>query len=61
MSFTITIQCPKHPTYQAKTRAYNGCRGCQLMFDVRNNANRMLSVPREERTDLNEILVKSVE
>lgn len=61
MSFAITIQCPVHPNYQGKMQPYNGCKGCRLMFDVRNNTNRMLSVPREERTDINEIVVKGIE
>jgi len=61
MSFTITIQCPKHPTYQGKVRPGNGCRECGLMFAVRNNTHKVLSVPREERTDTNEIIIKCLE
>lgn len=30
------------------------------MFAVRNNANKVLSVPREERTDPDEILLKEL-
>ena len=60
MSFTLTIQCPKHPTYVAKVRPGNGCRECGLMFSVRNEAHKVLSTPREERTDINEIILAGV-
>lgn len=60
MSFTIVIQCPRHPTYLAKVSPSNGCICCRLMFDVRNNTHRVLSVPREERTDANEIIVQGI-
>ncbi len=61
MSFSIVIQCPLHPTYMAKMAPTVGCKACRLMFAVRNNTNRVVSVPREERTDLNEIIVRGVE
>jgi hypothetical protein len=60
MSFTITIQCPKHPNYQAKISPSTDCKMCRLMFAVRNNTNKVLSVPREERTDPDEILIKEL-
>jgi hypothetical protein len=37
------------------------CKACRLMFAIRNNTNKVLSVPRDERTDLNEIVVKGIE
>lgn len=61
MSFTITIQCPKHPNYMAKISPSADCKCCRLMFAVRNNTNKALSVPREERTDPAEIVVKCLE
>lgn len=61
MSFTLTIQCPKHPNYMAKISPSADCAACRLMFAVRNNTNKVLSVPRDERTDLNEIIIKGVE
>ena len=60
MSFSIVIQCPLHPTYVAKVRPATNCRACRLMFDVRNNTNRALSTPLEERTDVNEIIIKEI-
>lgn len=60
VSFTLTIQCPTHPAYQAKAASWNGCKCCNLMFAVRNNTNRVLSVPREERTDANEVIIKEL-
>lgn len=60
LSFTIVIQCPKHPGYQAKISPSADCKMCRLMFAVRNNANKVLSVPREERTDPDEILLKEL-
>ena len=61
MSFSIVIQCPLHPNYMAKMAPAAPCKACKLLFAVRNNTNKVLSVPREERTDLNEIIVKGVE
>lgn len=61
MSFSIVIQCPLHPNYMAKIAPTALCKACRLMFAVRNNTNKVLSVPRDERTDLNEIIVKGVE
>ena len=58
---TITIECPKHPAYNAKIRPGNGCLGCGLVFDVRNNTRRVISVPLEERTTWNERVVKCCE
>lgn len=61
MSFSIVLACPLHPTYMAKIAPATVCRACRLMFAVRNNTNKVLSVPRDERTDLNEIIIKGVE
>lgn len=61
MSLTLTLQCPLHPNYQAKIAPVALCKACRLLFDVRNNTNRVLSVPRDERTELNELIVKSVD
>ena len=61
MSFTIVIQCPKHPNYMAKISPAAACPLCRLMFSVRNEANKVLSVPRDERTDANEIIIKGIE
>lgn len=60
MSFTITFQCPKHPNYMAKISPSHDCAPCRLMFTVRNNANKILSVPREERTDADDTIVKEL-
>jgi len=60
MSFTLTIQCPKHPTYMAKIRPSASCRECQLMFVFRNNVHKVLSVPREERTDADEKIIAAI-
>jgi hypothetical protein len=61
VSFTITIQCPRHPTYQGKYRPATLCVDCLLLFAVRNETHKVLSVPREERTDANERLIKGCE
>jgi hypothetical protein len=61
MSFSIVIQCPIHPTYMAKISPSSACKACRLMFAVRNNTNRVLSVPRDERTDVDEIIIQGVE
>lgn len=61
MSFTITIQCPKHPNYQAKISPSADCKCCRLMFAARNNMNRVVSVPREERTDADEIIIRDID
>lgn len=61
MSFNIVMQCPLHPAYMAKIQPTAGCKACRLMFAVRNNVNRVVSVPREERTALDEIIVKGAE
>lgn len=60
MSFTITIQCPIHPNYMAKISPSASCKACRLMFSVRNETNKVLSVPRDERTDINEIIIKEL-
>lgn len=60
MSFIITIQCPKHPNYMAKISPSADCKCCRLMFAVRNNTNKVLSVPREERTDPDEMVIKDL-
>jgi hypothetical protein len=61
MSLTLTLQCPLHPNYQAKIAPVALCKACRLLFSVRNNTHRVLSVPREERTELDELIVKSVD
>lgn len=61
MSFSIVIQCPIHPNYMAKIAPTALCKACRMMFAVRNNTNKVLSVPRDERTDVSEIIVKGVE
>lgn len=61
MSFIITISCPKHPAYQAKVRPDGDCKTCRLAFLVRNEIHKIISVPREERTDLNELIIRSVD
>lgn len=61
MSFSIIIQCPLHPTYMAKMAPTASCKACHLMFAVRNETNKVLSTPRDERTDVNEIIIKGVE
>jgi len=58
---TITFNCPTHPKYAATIRPGNGCKLCRLLFDVRNNAQRILSVPRIERTDADELILLRVE
>lgn len=55
------IECPIHPGYTAKIRPAMPCKACRLMFDVRNNANRIASVPRDERDALDEIIVRGTE
>lgn len=60
MSFTLTIQCPKHPNYMAKVSPSHDCACCRLMFSARNEANKIMSVPREERTDVNEIIMREI-
>lgn len=60
MSFTLTIQCPKHPNYMAKMSPSADCKCCRLMFAFRNNVNKVLSVPRDERTDADEMLIKEI-
>ena len=61
MSFSIVIQCPLHPNYQGKISPTAACKACRMVFAVRNNTNRVLSVPRGERTDVAEIIIKGVE
>ena len=61
MSFTITFQCPLHPTYMAKVAPATSCKACRFMFTVRNAAHKVLSTPRNERRDLEEIIIKGVE
>lgn len=61
MSFTLTIQCPRHLNYQGKVRPSTDCKCCGLMFSVRNETHKVLSVPREERTDVNEMIIRSLE
>ncbi len=61
MSFSIVIQCPLHPQYAGKIQPATNCKACRLMFDVRNNTNRVLSVPLGERTDVNEIIIKEIQ
>lgn len=60
MSFAITFQCPRHPTYQAKVRPATLCPDCRLMFAVRNSVNRAISTPIEERTDADERIIKEI-
>jgi hypothetical protein len=60
MGFTLTLQCPIHPTYAAKFAPPTRCKACALMFTARNEVNKALSVPVEERTDLNEIIIMGV-
>jgi len=60
MSFIITIECPTHPTYAAKVAPNSLCKCCRLLFDVRNNTHKVLSVPREERTDTDERVIKDI-
>lgn len=60
MAFSIVFQCPLHPTYMGKMRPTAPCKACRLMFDIRNNTNKVLSVPREERDDLTDIVIKEV-
>lgn len=61
VSFSIVIQCPLHPNYQGKAAPTVGCKGCRLVLSVRNETSKVLSTPREERTDLNEIIIKGIE
>lgn len=61
MSFRIVIECPTHPAYAAKGRPPTFCKLCSLAFDVRNNTNKVLSTPPEDRIDLNERIIKAVE
>ena len=60
MGFTIVLSCPIHPEYTAKIAPALRCKACRLLFDVRNNAHKALSTPREERRDLDELLFESV-
>ena len=61
MSFGIIIQCPLHPNYQGKISPTAACKACRMVFAVRNETNKVLSVPRDERTDVSEIIIKGVE
>ena len=61
MSFSIVLACPLHPTYMAKIAPATVCRACRLMFAVRNNTNKVLSVARDEVTELNEIVFSGIE
>ena len=58
---TITFACPLHPKYTAFVRPTTTCKACRLLFDLRNNAHRTLSTPVEERTEIDEIIVRSIE
>lgn len=60
MSFAIVIQCPLHPDYNAKRQPDTACKACRLVFAVRNNTNRVLSTPEDERTDLNELIISEI-
>jgi hypothetical protein len=60
MSFSIVIECPRHPVYTGKIRPGNGCLGCGLVFTVRNNTHRVISVPLDERTRWDERVVKEI-
>lgn len=60
MSFAIVIECPLHPAYNAKRQPDHACKACRLLFTVRNNTNKVLSVPYTERTDLNEIIISEI-
>ena len=61
MSFSIVIQCPLHPNYMGKISPTAACKACRMMFAVRNNTNRVLGVPRDERTDVEEIIIRGIE
>jgi hypothetical protein len=60
MSFTITLRCPRHPTYTAKIRPSTDCACCQLMFVARNTFHKAISVPLEERTDPDEKIMYAI-
>jgi hypothetical protein len=60
MSFSIVIQCPRHPGYNAKTAPGLSCKFCNLMFAARNEANKVTSTPRDERTAVDEIIIKGI-
>lgn len=60
VSFTLTLQCPRHPAYPGKQRPSTNCKCCLLMFAARNAIHKALSVPREERTDTNEIIIEKL-
>jgi hypothetical protein len=54
----VQVRSVPSPTYAADAIAKERA---EKVFAVRNNTNRVLSVPREERTDLSEIIIKEVE
>jgi hypothetical protein len=56
----ITLLCPTHPAYDAKIRPGNGCKMCRLLFSVRNETHKVISVPFEERTDAAELIIHEV-
>jgi hypothetical protein len=45
----------------AKVAPATSCKACRFMFTVRNAAHKVLSTPRNERRDLEEIIIKGVE
>ena len=58
--FAIIIRCPTHPTYEARTTP-SACKLCRLAFSVRNEMNKVLSTPPDERTDPNELIIYEIE
>lgn len=61
MSLTLTLECPTHPRYTGKIGDNLACAECRLIFAFRNNVHRVLSTPREDRTDVNERVIRSLE
>lgn len=61
MSFTIVVACPLHPGYAGKIAPATRCRACALVFATRNETHKVISTPREERTELRELIIAAVE
>ena len=61
MAFHIIVACPLHPAYPGKVAPATRCRACALLFATRNETHKVLSAPREERTEIREILIAGIE
>lgn len=61
MAFRIIVACPLHPAYTGKIAPATRCRACALVFATRNETHKVISTPREERTEVRELIIVGVE